>query len=174
MGLGWRLNPIGLAGTKPTRFWLIGSGPVERFTTSEPPDSGPASWSPDGEVLLAIVRPSSATHWDIWTLHRDGEARPFIASPYQDKFPAFSPDGRWVAYHSDMSGEDEVYVTPFPGPGPRIPISSGHGGTWSMEPAWSRDGSELFYVTDAGPKTYALKVVAVEETRGPTDDALRN
>ena len=148
-------------------YWIPadGSGPAERFTTSEPAGTGPASWSPDGEVLLATSQPSGTTGRDIWTLRRDGEARPFIESPYQDRFPAFSPDGRWVAYRSDMSGEREVYVTPFPGPGPRISISSGHGGAWSAEPAWSRDGRELFYVADAGPGTVALKVVAVEASR---------
>lgn len=125
---------------------------------------GPASWSPDGEILLALSRASGAAHLDIWILARDGEARPFIESPYQDRFPAFSPDGRWVAYHSDMSGEDEVYVTPFPGPGPRIPISSGHGGEWSMEPAWSRDARELFYVTDEGLGDFAVKVVPAGES----------
>ena len=151
-------------------YWIPadGSGAAERFATSEPPGTGPASWSPDGEILLATSRPSGGSR-DIWTLRRDGEARPFIESPYQDRFPALSPDGRWVAYHSDMSGEDEVYVTPFPGPGPRIPISSGHGGTWSMEPAWSRDGRELFYVTDAGAEKVALMVVAVEASRGFSD-----
>ena len=72
-----------------------------------------------------------------------------------------------MAYHSDLSGESEIYVTPFPGPGPRIPISRGHGTT--QETAWSRDGRELFYVTDAGDGTFALEVVDVEASRGFTD-----
>ncbi len=52
-----------------------------------------------------------------------------------------SPDGEWVAYRSDVSGRDEIYLLPFPGPGDPYPVSSG-GGT---DPRWSRDGSELFY-----------------------------
>ena len=49
-------------------YWIPadGSGPAERFATSEPPDTSPASWSPDGEILLALSRPSGATHRDIW------------------------------------------------------------------------------------------------------------
>ena len=53
----------------------------------------------------------------------------------------FSPNGRWVAYRSAESGQSEVYVRPFPGPGGAIPIST-DGGTL---PVWSADGRELFY-----------------------------
>ena len=147
-------------------YWMPadGSGSEERFATSEPPNTLPSSWSPDGEVLLALSSPSAGER-DIWTLGSDGEALPFIESPYEETYPAFSPDGRWVAYRSEISGKRELYVTPFPGPGPRIPISSGHGGAWSASPAWSRDGSELFYVTDAGSGIVALKVVDVEASQ---------
>jgi len=55
--------------------------------------------------------------------------------------PAFSPDGRWVAYLSDESGRQEIYVRPFPGPGGKMQIST-EGGT---EPMWARNGRELFY-----------------------------
>ena len=58
--------------------------------------------------------------------------------------PAFSPDGRWLAYASNESGTaNEVYVRPFPGPGGKWQISTGGGG-W---PKWSRNGKELFYRT---------------------------
>ena len=52
-----------------------------------------------------------------------------------------SPDGRWIAYVSDVSGRDEVYVQSFPESGERIPISTQGG----IEPVWRRDGRELFY-----------------------------
>ena len=55
----------------------------------------------------------------------------------------FSPDGRWVAYVSDESGRNEVYVAPFPGPGGKWQISTA-GGTY---PRWRRDGTEIFYVS---------------------------
>jgi hypothetical protein len=54
----------------------------------------------------------------------------------------FSPDGRWIAYESDESGRFEVYVQPFPGAGPKHPIST----TGGAQVRWSRNGKELFYI----------------------------
>ncbi len=68
-------------------------------------------------------------------------ARVVIADAFQESAPALSPDGRWLAYQSSEPGRAEVYVRPFPGPGARVPVSL-NGGT---EPAWSRDGRELYY-----------------------------
>jgi serine/threonine-protein kinase len=68
-----------------------------------------------------------------------------------------SPDGRWLAYQSNTSGQFEVYVTPFPGPGPRIPVSANGGDN----PRWSRDGRELFY-------TRGDRMMAVTLIPGPT------
>ena len=53
----------------------------------------------------------------------------------------FSPDGHWLAYQSDESGQQEIYVRPFPGPGGKVPISTEGG----VEPVWARNGRELFY-----------------------------
>ena len=64
-----------------------------------------------------------------------------IQTPAEDSHPAFSPDGAWLAYLSGVSGRSEVYVQPYPGPGPRVLISTG-GGT---APAWRGDGRELYY-----------------------------
>jgi eukaryotic-like serine/threonine-protein kinase len=64
----------------------------------------------------------------------------------------FSPDGRWVAYVSNDSGQDEVYVVPFPGPGARVQVSTSGG----AQPRWRSDGRELFYLS---PET---KVMAAE------------
>ena len=64
----------------------------------------------------------------------------------------FSPDGHWLAYVSNESGRPEVYVQPFPGPGGKWQIST-EGGT---EPAWNRNGKELFY--RSGNKMMALDV----------------
>jgi serine/threonine-protein kinase len=71
----------------------------------------------------------------------DDVARPWIATPFDDFSPRFSPDGKWMAYVSDESGNYEVFVRPFPGPGSRVQISSA-GGT---EPVWSRDGRRIYY-----------------------------
>ncbi|HLA89800.1 MAG TPA: hypothetical protein VJL28_05190, partial [Gemmatimonadaceae bacterium] len=67
--------------------------------------------------------------------------RPFLATPANERMPRISPDGRLLAYTSDESGRDEVYVRPIPGPGGRIQISTNAG----QAPAWSPNGRELFY-----------------------------
>jgi serine/threonine-protein kinase len=71
----------------------------------------------------------------------DRHVTPVVASPADDRMPALSPDGRWLAYASTISGTNEVYVRPYPQGGPGILVSA-HGGT---EPRWSRDGAQLFY-----------------------------
>ena len=66
---------------------------------------------------------------------------PFLERPYVESHPRFSADGRWLAYMSNVSGRNEVYVRPYPGPGPRYQISTNGGG----DPVWSKSGTELFY-----------------------------
>lgn len=97
----------------------------------------PTSWSPDGERLAVFDGRS-----DIWILTRDGDYQPFLNGPNNERSGRFSPDGNAFAYVSDeMGGEFQVYVTPWPGPGRRIPVSI-HGG---LSPIWSADGSELYF-----------------------------
>ena len=100
----------------------------------------PTSWSPDGQTL-AYYEFHPETARDLWTRTAEGDPQLFLNTPAQDRAPAFSPDGRWLAFVSDKSGVDEIYVRPFPGPGREFTISTGGG----KEPVWSRDGSELFY-----------------------------
>ena len=64
-----------------------------------------------------------------------------MQTPFNENGGAFSPDGRWVAYTSDESGRDEIYVQAFPLSGAKFQISTGGG----AEPAWRNDGTELFY-----------------------------
>ena len=71
----------------------------------------------------------------------DSVVTPLVSTPADDRWPALSPDGKWLAYASTISGANEVYVRPYPQPGPSVRIST-RGGT---EPAWSRDGTEIFY-----------------------------
>ena len=72
---------------------------------------------------------------------RDRKVTPFLNSRFTETYPEFSPDGKWIAYVSNESGHDEVYIQPFPGPGRQTQISIEGG----REPLWSRDGSQLFY-----------------------------
>jgi Tol biopolymer transport system component len=100
----------------------------------------PGSWSPDGS-LLALVERVPDRDANIVVLSRDGRVSAFADTSADEHAPAFSPNGKWIAYQSAETGRPEVYVKPFPGPGPLIPISTNGG----KAPVWSRDGTELFY-----------------------------
>ena len=78
----------------------------------------------------------------------DGAAKPrvFIQTEFAETYPAFSPDGRWVAFTSAESGRSEIYVVPFPGPGGKWQVSQG-GGTFAR---WRGDSAELFFQSEEG------------------------
>jgi len=134
-------------------LWWIradGGGNPERLTESKSAQSA-GSWRPDGKVL-AFTQSNSGTNLDIMTLPiegdeksgwKSGEPKSFLNSPSAEVQPAFSPDGRWLAYEGSESGSYEVFVRPFPGPGGKWQISSSGG----VLPKWSRNGRELFYRT---------------------------
>jgi dipeptidyl aminopeptidase/acylaminoacyl peptidase len=105
-----------------------------------------ASLTSPGDTSRAGFRLGLAGgQYDLFSLSLENPdaPQPWLTSEFLERSPTFSPDGQWVAFSSDESGRDEVYVRPFPGPGGRIQVST-DGGT---EPAWSPDGSELFYRT---------------------------
>jgi serine/threonine-protein kinase len=123
-------------------FWQLadGSGGLERLTTSESVHI-PASFSPDGQ-LLALSESSATVSGDISVLQiSDRKVTPFLRTAFTESAPMFSPDGRWLAYVSNESGRNEVYVQPYPGPGGKWPISTGGG----IGPRWNPNGRELFY-----------------------------
>jgi serine/threonine protein kinase/Tol biopolymer transport system component len=130
-------------GGVPNLFWRSsdGSGSDERLTTSTHPQF-PSSFSPDGKALL-FVDGDRSTGADLWVLPLEGERtpRPFLRTPFKEREGSFSPDGKWIAYTSNESGREEVYVSPFPGGGGRVQISPDGG----SEPAWSPRGGQLFY-----------------------------
>jgi serine/threonine-protein kinase len=109
----------------------------------------PTSLSPNGETLLVVNDDLAAP--DILAFELDsgldpkaiGAPRDFLVTSFRERGAVFSPDGSLVAYTSDQSGDDEVYVVPYPGPGGRLLVSRG-GGTL---PRWSSNGRELFYVS---------------------------
>lgn len=97
----------------------------------------PTSWSPDGQELAVFDEGS-----DIRILSREGEYRPFLDGPNNERTGRFSPDGSAFAYVSDEAGgEFQLYVTSYPGPGKRIPVSINGG----LSPVWSADGTELYF-----------------------------
>jgi serine/threonine-protein kinase len=123
-------------------FWqpYDGSSSMERLTTSDY-HQRPGSWSADGKTVAFVEVQSDAT-FDIALLDtRSGRVTSFLNSQYSEMYPEFSPDGRWMAYTSDESNRQEVYVRPFPGPGMKQQVSS-EGGS---EPLWARNGKQLFY-----------------------------
>lgn len=125
-------------------FWIAsdGSGTPERLTTSENPQA-PSSFSPDGKMLAFVEGSVSTGEGDIWMLPLEGERKPFrySSTPFQEQEPRFSPDGRWVAYQSNESGQWQVYVRPYPGPGAKWQISTEGGGM----AFWTRRGTEIVY-----------------------------
>ena len=114
-----------------------------------------SAWSPDGQTLAwSSVSPGLESGSDVWTAHVDAaEGRPLLQTAFKEYAPVFAPDGRWVAYVSNETGRDEIYVQAFPGPGGKRQIST-DGGT---EPLWSAAGDELFYRNDE-----RMMVVTVE------------
>ncbi len=119
-----------------------GTGEAERLTTSDNRQV-PWSFSPDGSILV-FEESRPKTDADILYLRLDGEDRKpevFLATSFVEVGPAVSPDGKWIAYGSNESGEFEIYVRPFLRPGAKVKISEGRG--WV--PKWSPDGAEIFY-----------------------------
>jgi eukaryotic-like serine/threonine-protein kinase len=122
-------------------FWqkADGSGGMEKLTGSEY-TRFPKSWSADGQ-LLSFGEINPTTGYDIWVLDmKDRKAVPFLRTPFYE-VGVFSPDGRWMAYTSNESGRDEVYVQPYPGPGGKWQISTDSG----MDVRWTANGRELTY-----------------------------
>ena len=102
-----------------------------------PVAKNPADWSPDGRFILYDDFNT------LWALPLQGNKTPItIANRLRGSYSRFSPDGRWVSFGSIESGTVEIYVQPFPGPGPKTRISTKGGGF----PVWRADSSELFYL----------------------------
>jgi len=111
----------------------------------------PNHWSRDGRFLL-YTKEAGSTRSDLWVLPLSeggtpaGESIPFATTKYSESEGMFSPDGHWIAYTSDESGKEEVYLGSFPasqGEGIKIQISRNGG----RQPHWRGDGRELFYLS---------------------------
>ena len=124
----------------------------------------PTDWSRDGKYLLGKRGGVSGVGWDIWALPMTGDRKPFpvVNTTFEERDGQFSPDVRWVAYHSDESGRSEVYVQPFPS-GKKEQVSTAGG----AQVRWRSDGKELFYVALDG----SLMAVPIE--LDPVNQAVR-
>jgi serine/threonine-protein kinase len=101
----------------------------------------PLSEAPDGTLLFCERSKEIGTASDLWSLKPDGTVAPVMVSPMGKVYGQFSPDGRLVAYVSDETGRNEVYLHSMTNPAETVAVSSDGG----VEPTWSPDGSELFY-----------------------------
>jgi Tol biopolymer transport system component len=117
----------------------------------------PRDWSRDGKYLL-MTTISPGTRSDIWCLAlNEHRAAPVLDTVYGEDYATLSPDGKWMAYQSDETGRNEVYVQPFAG------LTAGTKNRWTISSSggalarWRADGKELFYVTASG----RMMVVAV-------------
>jgi serine/threonine protein kinase/Tol biopolymer transport system component len=129
----------------PNQFQMVwqladGSDVAEVLTTSK--SSLPGSWSPDGKIIAFQIY-SPDTGFDLWMLPMEGDRKPslWLKTKFNEWGPVFSRDGKWIAYVSDESGQYEVYVRPYAGPGGKRQIST----TGGEEVLWSRDGRSLYY-----------------------------
>ena len=143
-----------------------GSGDVQRLTTSDNMQT-PGSWHPNGRVLA--FEEKTPSYYNVMLLAIDGDEasgwRPrtptvLLSADFDQRAPAFSPrDGRWLAYESSQSGQPNVYVRAFPGPGTsQKQISTGGG----ILPTWSQARHELIYSTLDGQ----IMVVNYSDTAG--------
>ncbi len=135
--------------TRPGGEWEIrskaadGSGAEETLLARQDLYLGPGSWSPDGKFLAyTSLSPDTGLEVSVLPLEGERKPRPFAHTKFNECCPAFSPDGHWMAYMSNETGRNEVYVQPFPGPGGKWQVSTDGGG----QPVWGRSGRELFYL----------------------------
>jgi serine/threonine-protein kinase len=150
--------------SNPDGPWNMYSTPVDRSVAPErllrsDRTQVALSISPDGQALaFTEIHPTTAE--DIWIFSfTQRKARPFAVTAASEFSPSIAPDGRWLAYHSNETGRDEVYVQRFPDGGQKEQVTSGGG----RYPRWRRDGRELFFLNEG-----RMMTMDVEGTTGFT------
>jgi len=151
-----------------------GAGRPEPLLQSDAIYKLPTAWSPDGKYVI-FTQLGEGGVYDLWLLplHGDRTPVPYLRTPFNEDFAAFSPDGRWLAYDSDETGKPEIYVRSFPDQGEKYRVSTSGG----MIVQWSRDGKELLffslsqYYYGSGP-IYAVDVETTPTFRAGTPRVL--
>ncbi len=118
-----------------------GAGEEKLLLHTEDPKSA-SSYTRDGKYVAYGSR-NAKNQFDVWALPTFGDKKPIpiAVSPFNEQSAMFSPDGRYVAYVSNESGRDEIYVQTFPEPGGKWQVSN-EGGS---DPSWRGDGQEIYY-----------------------------
>jgi len=127
-----------------------GSGTAERLTFDNEYQQFASSWTSSGNVIV-FMRERLPTISELWTLRMDDKRiQPFLKNPAPGirlQYPEFSPDGHWIAYVSNESGQEEVWVRAYPQGGAPHKISAGAA---AVAPIWASGGKELLYRSTAG------------------------
>jgi eukaryotic-like serine/threonine-protein kinase len=143
-------------------FWVAadGSSSPERLTTG-PFDQYASSASRNNIVAVVDSYGDAPSQISVLPLEGERKPQPLRQSPFALRFPAFSNDGRWLAYMSNESGRSEVYVQAYPGRGEKHRISAeiGHA------PVWGRNGRELFYLQGTPPTPITMMAVDIDTVR---------
>jgi serine/threonine-protein kinase len=138
------------------------SAPPTRLSTAEA-HQPPQAITSDGRTVLFTSAAGVDANFDVYLLDLEGEPNisPLLATGANETYPSLSPDERWLAYVSDVSGDFEVYVQPFPGLGAIIRVSPNGG----HEPLWSPTGDRLYYRSANGSRVFAVDVLGREPLR---------
>jgi len=102
----------------------------------------PFSWTADGKYVC--YEAIGKVHVEVWVMPMFGDRKPFpfLQGNYNIRFPAISPDAKWMAFTSNEAGHDQVYVVSFPKPGGRFLVGDGLGAVWNQ------NSKELYYIDD--------------------------
>jgi Tol biopolymer transport system component len=121
----------------------------------------PSSWTPDDRMIL-YEETAAGEETDLFALAVEGDREPIrlTESQFGEGDPSVSPDGRWLVYSSNESGQREVYVTTFPQAERKWQVSVGGG----RNPRWTKGGAEIVYLAGTSDSVYAVEVGAVGNT----------
>jgi serine/threonine-protein kinase len=134
------------------------------------PWAQPYSITRDGSILLLHGSDQGANHNIYWLTMADGSWQAFLDGPDDEAQPAISPDGQWIAFVTDESGQHEVYVADFPDHGERIRVSAQGG----LAPVWGPDGRDVYFQTRDGHTSaiVATRIHTGGELRADPPDVL--
>ena len=152
---------------RPADLYRISSGGTgeEQALLEDPQTKLSADISRDGQSLLFVANANTGASQDIWVYSfKDKKAKSWLATPFSEAAPQLSPDGKWIAYQSNESGRNEIYVRSFPESREKWLVSNGGGAT----PAWRGDGRELYYLSaDRKMMAVPLKLTPEFESGSP-------